>query len=222
MGQFFVYVPKKSYAKVSREKRALLCQTFDQGGDTTSLTQSLEINPHTARGIIYKYRKSGNFEPKKKGGRFHVRISQEMEGFVVSYVESQPDATLKQMKSALADEFKLQRPISESTIARHLDGRCITLKRASLSPDSRNSESTIGKRQNYAQWFLENVAIRELVFIDEMGCNLWTRKSRARSKRGMFGFCVLVMKIFFSLNLSGFVRFWIRPFLDFRLTKQFH
>ena len=59
--------------------------------------------------------------------------------------------------------------VSISTISRALDGMFITLKLAEDVPEGRNSEATLDRRVEYAQWFLAEGVVAHTVFIDETG-----------------------------------------------------
>ena len=52
-------------------------------------------------------------------------------------------------------------------------------------PVDRNSESTKTARREYVSLYLANAFNSCTVFVDEAGCNLWTHRTRGRSKIGL-------------------------------------
>ena len=51
-------------------------------------------------------------------------------------------------------------------------------------PVERNSARVLDMRAVYAHWFMEQGVVAHLVFIDETGFNIWTRRSFGRAHRG--------------------------------------
>ena len=60
----------------------------------------------------------------------------------------------------------------------------ITLKLSQDVVSQRNSQQVITQRHDYATWLLENGIQGKLVYLDECGFNLWTKRSFRRSPRG--------------------------------------
>lgn len=59
-----------------------------------------------------------------------------------------------------------------------------TLKKVIDQPANRNSQNVKNERQIYCNWFIHDGVNDNLIFLDEMGCNLWTRRSYGRARRG--------------------------------------
>lgn len=89
------------------------------------------------------------------------------------------------MKNLLQNEF--QRQVNESTISRALDKQLITLKTLGQEADvhaARNSNENIARKQEFAQWLVDAKHECHMIFVDETGFNMWTRRSQGRSRRG--------------------------------------
>ena len=63
--------------------------------------------------------------------------------------------------------------------------KMMTLKLVEDVPDDRNSPAVLDQRVQYAEWFLEHGVLAHLIFIDETGYNIWTRRSQGRAPRGI-------------------------------------
>ena len=75
--------------------------------------------------------------------------------------------------------------ISRSTIARVCDGMLYSVKKLQACLFDRNREDVKEARRNYAQWVLEEgLVAADLIFVDESGFNLWTQRTRGRSRVG--------------------------------------
>lgn len=107
--------------------------------------------------------------------------------WLVGRIDEDPMLTLKEMRTKLLNEFQNLENVDESTIARRLDGALITLKIATKDadvPENRNSLEVKEMRFEYAQWFMALPETEHIVYLDETGYNLWTRRTQGRSRRG--------------------------------------
>ena len=89
------------------------------------------------------------------------------------------------MEASLIEHLPDKPRVSTTTIARALDGMMMTLKLVEDVPDARNSPAVLDQRVQYAEWFLEHGVLAHLIFIDETGYNIWTRRSQCRAPRGI-------------------------------------
>ena len=88
------------------------------------------------------------------------------------------------MKTDLAAALPQKPAVYIATISRALDGMFISLKLAKDVPEGRNAPRTIDLRFEYAEWFMAEGVEAHLVFIDETGYNIWTRRSLRRGRHG--------------------------------------
>ena len=56
-----------------------------------------------------------------------------------------------------------------------------TLKLARLLPNDRNRPNVFIKRTEYAEWLINHAILRNRVFIDACGCDVWTARSHERA-----------------------------------------
>ena len=59
-----------------------------------------------------------------------------------------------------------------------------TLKKVYDAPVERNAQNIKEDRKDYVTWLLRDGVNENLIFIDEMGANMWTRRSYGRNVRG--------------------------------------
>ncbi|KAG7163762.1 putative DDE superfamily endonuclease domain-containing protein 9 [Homarus americanus] len=82
------------------------------------------------------------------------------------------------------DIFPTKPHFSEVTLSRYLEGELISLKMSRDSPTERNSPAVKEARHAYATWMLATGLQQQLVYIDETGFNLWTKRTYGRARRG--------------------------------------
>jgi len=90
---------------------------------------------------------------------------------------------LREIKQYLMENYEMT--CSTNTIARFLECKLITIKKArGLVPNS-NSDTIKELRYKYAHRYIaEDWRKGRCIYIDEMGFNLWTRRQNGRSKIG--------------------------------------
>ena len=101
----------------------------------------------------------------------------------VAIVEQHPDFTLDQINSELRVALPTHAPIGRSTLSNMLHGELIVMKKLKDAPGQRNSEVAKQRRKEFAEWIMQ-LMNKELIFIDEAGINLWTRRTRGRARVG--------------------------------------
>lgn len=168
---------------VSDSDRQRLISAYENGRDYIETARVLGIQRRTACEIILIFKRTGRRHALSRGGRRPHIINDEMHEHLLNFVGEKPTATLDEMKANLLDAFPL-RPVSVSTIARHLDGCLITLKLLRTVTCNWNTEEVKNERVDYARWMLSTGVTRRLVFTDECGLNVWTARSQGRSARG--------------------------------------
>ena len=148
--------------------------------DYISKANELGIKESTARSIVR--RKNLNLHSGKHGGHKKNIINEEIGLILLDYVEQNPLASLEMMREYLISVSSVSP--STATIMRFLEGKCITLKQVRNVPGNRNSPDVIQKRFEFSKWILEAEAVQDCIYIDEFGCNIWTRRSYGRSQMG--------------------------------------
>ena len=165
------------------KKRLFDCA--EDGGDYILLAQQLRINKNTAKTIVRRLKKRNGVISLPCGGAHNIKVDDEMKEAIVSYVEENCQTTLKEIKEKLEHQFPTKPKISTVTIMKVLDGALYSVKKISLHTHARNSEETKNARVEYVNWFLSNLdKYRSIIFLDESGFNLWTRRSNGRAPKG--------------------------------------
>ena len=104
---------------------------------------------------------------------------------VVRYVEEKPTATLQEMRLRLQEAFPDRPRVCCQTISRALDGRLISLKNLKTISTAWNSDHTKTIRMEYGNWMMgRGIQKPCLIFLDEFGFNVWTARTKGRSRIG--------------------------------------
>ena len=170
-------------ARISVENKHHLFEAWQRGEDYLDRARQLNINRHTAYGIVRRASQRNGRVVLPRGGRRHGIINEDLGNLLAEIVEDHPTYTLGQIRREALIRNPMLPPMSNTTVARCLNQRLIVIKKMEDAPGQRNTEATKERRREYALWILDDVA-RELVFIDECGINLWLRRTRGRALRG--------------------------------------
>ena len=119
------------------------------------------------------------------GGSVYRKVDDEMRDELQKIVEEFPSMTLLEINRTLRNRKPNKPNVTPDCISKSLDGMLITTKKVYLHPMQRNSETNKIKRRDYANWFLSNAIGSTVIFIDEAGCNMWTQRTKGRSKIGL-------------------------------------
>ena len=145
----------------------------------------LGVKRTAAWAIIRRVLENG-FVVRPRGGfrQEASKVDEEMKNTIVAIVEEHATFTLLQVKNELQVRLPEKPAISIATIIKFLDGQLMRMKILEDAPIERNSAATKQARQRYAQWMMEEGMNRHLVFVDEAGFNLHTRRTRGRAHVG--------------------------------------
>ena len=178
-------MPTNTYNRISNEDRVRLINAFeDPDGDYKDLARTLDINVETARSIIRSYLKTSRRHKKPRGGSHNCKVDGEIRLALQSIIEEEPLLTLNQINHELRQRLPEKPVIDISTISKTLQGMLITLKLSQDVVTARNSDPVLTRRKDYAGWLLQTGIHGKLVYLDECGFNLWTKRSFGRSLRG--------------------------------------
>ena len=187
-------------SKISNEDRRRIIETSLESYSTAAIASMYNLKYQTVNSIIKRYLKTGEILVKKRGGDRRSKLSLEIKQQLLNYVDEECTKTLRELVFWVFDKFNVQ--LSLSTIDRSLREFPYTVKRASLIPERRNSESTIEVREAYALSYriLEaNNDDKNFIFLDEVGFAVVTRPSRGRSFRGQSAYLTVpAAEIFLS------------------------
>lgn len=175
---------KNHYIKTtSSQKEILIRLTQSEGKTIREAAKMAGINENTARSIICGYRRNGTLLNLPRGGNNKIKITSHSLEKIEQLVESNPQATLKQIKHDLEISNIF---LSISSISTALAKLCITVKKCHTEIDRVNTPLTIANRRNYALNFVNCAPtdMRKCIYIDESGFNLHLHRAQARSKKG--------------------------------------
>ncbi|KAG7159526.1 putative DDE superfamily endonuclease domain-containing protein 44 [Homarus americanus] len=139
------------------------------------------MRPFAHLSAVYQMPKEA--EAAHAGSR-HKIIDNETLDLIVMLLEANPMMTLREIKEEVMDIFPTKPHFSEVTLSRYLEGELISLKMSRDSPAERNSPAVKEARHAYATWMLATGLQQQLVYIDETGFNLWTKRTYGRARRG--------------------------------------
>ena len=169
-------------SKINKEFKEKLIACYMKGGDFMNLADSLDIKRKSARSIIYRFSKS--LHTGKHGGHKPKTITDEIGEELLDFVAEKPTATIAGIRQFILHRHETMR-ISNTCISDFLDGKLITHKRVKNVPTERNSIRVKELREKYARWYIETGFVSsELIYIDEVGVNVWTKRNYGRSKKG--------------------------------------
>lgn len=173
--------------RVSNTDRGRIIASFEKGDDFILLADSLNINRDTARSIIRVWRAEARVERLPQGGSRNRRIDKEMVETLLAIARDEPFSTLVTIKEKLESRLPTKPRVHISTIARHLESQLISLKIAGKDADvplRRNIPTTKQHRFEYASW-LSGLQINDsVIYLDECGINLFTRRTQGRAPVG--------------------------------------
>ena len=156
--------------------RARLLAAHTNGEDFLETARLLGIKRSTAYSII----RSGRPAKLPTGGarQAHIKVDQEICNFVAELLESNALLTLLEINHRIRTRFPHKREFSKSTLSKKLDGLLFTTKLVRDVPAERNRSDVIQARIEYATWWCSPAVINaNKIYVDEMGFNIWTRRS---------------------------------------------
>lgn len=173
-----------SYQRICVTDRERLIRAFEENQDWVLLAEQMNINRQTARSIITTWQTSGRSEALARGGNRPRALTEAQVQEIVAWIEEHPALTLQEIKQRLMAEYPDWRPCTIQTISRAIDGSLITLKKLHTIPSQWVTAQTKESRQQYAQWLMAEGMQKNLIFCDEMGCNVWTARTQGRAAVG--------------------------------------
>ena len=146
------------------------------------LADQLNIKRETVRSIVRIWMIEGRVNRLQRGGARNVKMTEEMQLVMLDIISERPFSTLADINREMRNRLPLAPRVTDTTIARHLEGKLITVKIAGkdsdvpavvrmgppslLLPADRNKPANIEKRQQYAM-FLTNLSVNDhLIYID--------------------------------------------------------
>lgn len=171
-------------AVIGDEDKNRIYAAFNRGEDYLHFAEQLGIKRQTAYAIVRRAEGRDGVVSLQRGGQRPSRVDDEMKATVRDVVIEHPAFTLNQINAELRRRLPDRPQISRTTLADTLEACLIFVKKLEDAPVERNSLRTKELRRDYAQWLLHHGIEHELVFIDEAGVNLHTKRTRGRAPEG--------------------------------------
>ena len=169
---------------ISDVDRQRIITAFENNKDWIKLAEDLGIKRQSARNVVIVFMREQRREALPRGGNPPKSLSAGMVERAISFVEEKPIITLKEIQERLIKCYPEWSPCTLQTISSALDKQLITLKLARTIPNQWNIDRVKNQRKEYAEWMMSDGIERHLIFLDEMGANVWTSRSQGRSVRG--------------------------------------
>ncbi|KAG7165901.1 putative DDE superfamily endonuclease domain-containing protein 21 [Homarus americanus] len=158
----------------SATDRERIMEAYRAEQDFLVVAAALGVQRTTAYSIVRVYQRENRVEAAHAGGR-HKIIDNETLDLIVMLLEANPMMTLREIKEEVMDIFPTKP---------HFRGADITENVPWDSPAEGNSPAVKEARHAYATWMLATGLQQQLVYIDETGFNLWTKRTYGRARRG--------------------------------------
>jgi len=172
-------VEHKTYNDNRPEYRQRIVECSQKGGDWKQLAASLDIKYKTAYGWV----RSGEVSGKQRGGYKRRYLNEVQIEQLLSFIEADPELTLKQLKDAVRRSYNIN--VSISCIGNYLDGQMYTIKKFHHRPVVMNSNHNKELRRNYLISLNEHIqGGKDVIWIDETNFNLFCRRLRGWSRKG--------------------------------------
>ena len=131
--------------------------------------------------LLKRYEATASVEPNPHGGGKPPLLNSQQIEILEQLVEEDNDATLQEYAERLTEKIGVK--ASLATICRFLQRLELTRKKKTLHAKEAESERVQNLRSQY--WVtIDQVQLKDLVFIDETGINLAMTRRHARAKRG--------------------------------------
>lgn len=170
--------------RVPAADRQRIVDTYNAGEDFIEAARILGVKRTTAYSIIYRYQRDGAAAAEQPSGGRPSKLDNESRDLLLMIVEDIPAITLRNLNRRFREIWPHKPVVSDSTIARCLDGLLISLKSCNDVPAARNSPATKEARINYAHWMYTTGLQCHRIYIDETGFNLFTRRHYGRAPIG--------------------------------------
>ena len=122
-------------------------------------------------------------EEKKRGGRRHVKITDEHKVFLEQWIDANPAVTLKDLQSKL--ECVVGVKVCLSTVGNAVNGMLYTSKMLHHEPSTMNSPANKAKRRDFLIALTSAIGNgKRIVWQDETNFNVWCTRGTGWSRVG--------------------------------------
>ena len=170
--------------RIPLEHRERIVIAFEDEEEDYLFADTLGVNRSTARDIVARYIREGRIRERPRGGRYNVRVDDEMRDCLEEIINENCLLTLTQIKHELRRRLPVKPEINDRNVSRTLDGMLFRVKLARPLPADRNRPDVLNKRVDYATWFMNYAVVQHCVLVDECRYNIWTARSHVRARQG--------------------------------------
>ena len=122
---------------------------------------------------------------KPYGGPQSFKFDNEMRLQVQEFLDDNVHLTVHELNAKLRLELPNKPNVHYKTFSNAIDGLAFTLKFSRDSQQDRDSAKTKAWRKEYCEWLMSaEVGNVMKIYIDEFGCNIYTKRIFGRSKKG--------------------------------------
>ena len=174
----------RNYRSVSDIDRSRIIDKYESGEDFLTTARELGINRTTAYQLIRKHQEGQQQDREIRVRGRKKKLSDESVDFLILLVESKPTITIRELNTTLREIFTREPQVSDATVSRALDGALITRKLCENINENRNSQRIKDQRAEYAHDMYARNLQMDRIYIDEMGFNLYTKRTYGRAPVG--------------------------------------
>ena len=138
----------------------------------------------TIYSVLRAFRTEGRIVKKYKGGR-KSKYREDDRNMLVEIQDNNATITYRQLREEWKDATgNYEKPLSNHTIYNILKQHKFRTKMVYREPPERNTPENIANRKLYSEWAVR-VDENDIIFIDEQGFDLHTRRRRGRARIGI-------------------------------------
>ena len=181
-----VIINKRINDKISDQMKKMIIRNMNSDMNGKQVAKLVDRKANTVRALYRRYLKTGLKTNKKRGKPKPVKLTEDQKQMIREWVDHNCTLTLKELRKKSIEEWPELGSISRPTVHNALKSFHYTFKRMSIVPEGRNTPEVIAQRYaygvQYTQLKFEN---KKLIFIDEMGVQIWSRASGGRAPKGV-------------------------------------
>jgi len=159
----------------------VLAAYHHQEGSIRQLAQRFKVSARFVGARVARFRRTGRCAPTPHGGGNPPCIAPAHYEQLSGLVQQSPEATLKALCRALAEQY--QRAASQSSLQRTLAQLQLTRKKKTRYATERTTED-VQEQRRVSQANVSALEAHDLIFVDETGVNIAMARLYARSPKG--------------------------------------
>ncbi len=162
-------------------RQRILSAWQSKEGSQRELAKRFKVSLAFIRDFLKRYRETGEIAARKQGGDQRSKIKGKDQELLHEIVSKQNDIYLREIQSELKEKRGIE--VSISSLCRTLKRKKLVRKKKTLISSEQTSERVKELRYEFRSW-LNQVDVRNLIFIDETGINLAMTRRYGRGESG--------------------------------------